>query len=322
MASEGSTIHSDDPTQSASLIAHAASLKSSMHPWRPRDGKCDDRDLFHDSLVDNMIALGLHPDCVNWPVPTKAAVRKTQPNIREPQVSEMLNAAIIEYQAQGTAIYIMCKPALILTGVHQNEDLEEIRTFTHGKNRDGRGLIEWAEQWCDDTTFDAQSDIRRRMDAIKFISDMTLAQFHTTSRNLYKLWCRIATNDASDPTSFWLLYLHLMPSTPSASHMAQLRTELAKDMTKKDPILLEPATQSTGFVRSWRQVRLTRVLPDILLVVRVRSTSVLYSMKTSSMQHDQARALLRAASLSCESSSLRTTALRCSRRSYPPPWCA
>ena len=240
MASEGSTIHSDDPTQSASLIAHAASLKSSMHPWRPRDGKCDDRDLFHDSLVDNMIALGLHPDCVNWPVPTKAAVRKTQPNIREPQVSEMLNAAIIEYQAQGTAIYIMCKPALILTGVHQNEDLEEIRTFTHGKNRDGRGLIEWAEQWCDDTTFDAQSDIRRRMDAIKFISDMTLAQFHTTSRNLYKLWCRIATNDASDPTSFWLLYLHLMPSTPSASHMAQLRTELAKDMTKKDPILLEP----------------------------------------------------------------------------------
>lgn len=134
----------------------------------------------------------------------------------------------------------MCKPALILSGVHQNEDLEEIRTFTHGKNRDGRGLIEWTEQWCDDTTFDAQSDIRRRMDAIKFVSDMTLAQFHITSRNLWKLWCRIATNDASDPTLFWLLYLHPMPSTPPTSHMAQLRTELAKDVTKKDLMLLEP----------------------------------------------------------------------------------
>ena len=198
MVSEGSTVHSDDPTQSASLIAHAASLKS-LHHWRPRDGKGDDRDLFHDSLVDNLIALGLDPDCMNWPMPTKSAIRKLQPNLKEPEITEMLNSAIKEYQAQGTAIYMMIKPALILVGTHQNEDLEEIRTFTLGRNRDGRGLIEWAEQWCDDTTFDAQSDIRRKMDAIKFINDMTLAQFHTTSRNLWKLWCRIATNDTSDP---------------------------------------------------------------------------------------------------------------------------
>ena len=64
-----------------------------MHPWRPHDGKCDDRDLFHDSsLVDNLIALRLDPECMNWP--TKTAVRKTQPNLKEPQVTEMLNAAI------------------------------------------------------------------------------------------------------------------------------------------------------------------------------------------------------------------------------------
>ena len=241
MLSEKSTAFSSDPAirKNASLISQAAGIKA-LHPWRPRDGQCEDYELFKDSLIDNLIALDLDPDIVKWEVPSVAQIRKSQPSLKEPQLSEMLVSATLEFQAQGTAIFTMVKPALVLDGVHQSEDLEEIRALTRGKVRDGRGLLEWAEQWCDYSTFDAQTNIRNRMAAIKFINDMTLAQFHVTSRSLWKLWCQILTNSSLNPTSFWLMYLHLMPSMPPTSHMAQLRAELAKDVMKNTPLLSQP----------------------------------------------------------------------------------
>ena len=75
MVSEKSTAFSSDPAirKNASLISQAAGIKA-LHPWRPRDGQCEDYELFKDSLIDNLIALDLDPDIVKWEVPLPRAV--------------------------------------------------------------------------------------------------------------------------------------------------------------------------------------------------------------------------------------------------------
>ena len=174
MASEVVDIDSTTSRNSTDAnIPQNAKLLPVLRQWRPRHGRDDAYELFQDSLEDALVSLAIDPAAVGYPFPTMAQLRKAQPHIQEPQLSEMLAYATKEYQAQGTAIYHMAKTAYIIDGVHQQEDLEDMRAFAHGLNRDGRGLLKWAMQWSDDSTYEAQMKIGVEIQKIKFTHDST-----------------------------------------------------------------------------------------------------------------------------------------------------
>ena len=146
MASEAADLASTTSrsTQLLPQIPQNAKDLPVLRRWRPRDGRNDEFEIYQDSLEDALVSLGIDPSAIEFPFPTKEQLRKSQPMLKEPQLSEMLAYAIDEYQAQGTAIYHMAKAAYIIDGVHQQEDLEDMRAFAHGLIRDGRGLLKWA----------------------------------------------------------------------------------------------------------------------------------------------------------------------------------
>lgn len=185
MASEVVEINSTTSRNStATQIPQNARDLPVLSRWRPRDGRNEDYEHYQDSLEDALVSLGIDPSAIAFPFPTMAQLRKAQPHLKEPQLSEMLGYAIEEYQAQGNAIYMMAKAAYQIDGVYQEEDMEDMRAFMHGRTRDGRGLLKWAMQWSDDTTYEAQMKIGQDIQKIKFTHDITVAQFHLSARKL------------------------------------------------------------------------------------------------------------------------------------------
>ena len=211
-----------------------------LHQWRPRNGKDGDYELFRDTLDDALVSIGIDPSAIDYQYPHMTQLRKSQPQLQEPQLSEMLAHATEEWQLQGNVIYHMVKTALLIDGVHQSEDLEDMRAFARGLTRDGRALLRWAHQWSDDSTHDAQVKIKKEMATITFRHDVTLNEFHLQSRRYWKLWCRVPHNDPAYPASFWNEFLLLLPGVPSHSHLAQLRSHLAARLMDNHPSLLDP----------------------------------------------------------------------------------
>lgn len=211
-----------------------------LHKWRPRDGQNQDYEIFFDSLQDALVSMNLDPKILDYKCPTMDMIRKTHPRMKEPQLTELLSITTQEFQQQGGVIYRLVKPAMLIDGVHEAEDLESMRSFKNGLLRDGRGLLRWSMSWSDPYTIESQANIRAKMDSLKFVDVMTLASFHHTSRVLWKLWCRLVGNDPQYPDSFWQMYLMRLPGNPSTSHMAQIRSHLANRIMDNHPLLLDP----------------------------------------------------------------------------------
>ena len=171
-------------SQNAILNAQSKTLPR----WRPRSGKNEQHTLMLDALTDALRDVSIDPTVISYSMPTKSQVAKGYPKVKEPQLTQHHLEAVEEFVAQGNLIYRLLKPALIIDGPHHMDDLREINDFVDGLNGDGRGLLQWALQWSDDSTFENQKQINADLKKIKFYDAMSAEQFYTAARDFYELW--------------------------------------------------------------------------------------------------------------------------------------
>ena len=152
--------------------------------WRPRDGRNGViYDRFLDHLRDNMSKAGITDDAIDMPIPDldtaritlHAATTKADSSLKlatrptTDQLNRVLTALINEWATESSIIFDIVINCLLIDGPREASDrtairpLRAARTTSGEMYRDGRGLLKWALQWCNDSSYDMQTKLRKQL---------------------------------------------------------------------------------------------------------------------------------------------------------------
>ena len=242
----------ETPTQNrnSAILSKGAEHNKPLQPWRPRDGTGLTLTRLLDELRDALGAHGIDQASLDERLPTPAQIASRFNNKPQSELDDLLLAAKREFMDENKIIYDMLKPALIIDGIYEETDREEIRKYSTGIERDGRGLLRWALQWSDDRSLAKQGELRADLEKINFPNDCTVQQFKLGALGLFKTWKRIDGNDVQIPDLMYQRLLWAMPSTPPSLHIAQLRSRLAGQIADRVPLLFDDFTGGTAVIEN------------------------------------------------------------------------
>ena len=203
--------------------------------WRVRSGRNSDYVKWENGILQLASALGLTLDQLleKPPSPMRSSVKTPNTPSYEPfdaHASPWDAVPLVQWQAVNTSIYYHVKPTLVLEGLYEDEDLEEVLALAAPLHAlaDGRGLIAWARKFADVSGMKEQGDLVRVVQDAKVKASVTRAQLMVFIKMLLGQWCLIEGNTKMKPYPFYMQLLIALPTEPQATHIVSARSWFAQ----------------------------------------------------------------------------------------------
>ena len=118
---------------------------------------------------------------------------------------ELFAQALEEYQELNGRIFNIVYYSLVIAGPHEDDDMATTRSFRKGTLKNGVGLLTWALQWTDVSSFETQSSLRTQLDRASVPTNpskscLSLFKFLST---LLEVWKSISGNDVDEASSLY-----------------------------------------------------------------------------------------------------------------------
>ena len=202
--------------------------------------------------ITNVIsAAGLTDLKENAEPPTREAVAAKWPNASDEHVERFFDA-MRQFQHESTRMFYLVVPTVTIEGGWKQLDSEFIQeNFVAGAVRDGAGFLQWVYGFYDIKSDKMQATLRADLAKFTLPIGISQQQLLKTLLDALSVWCKIGDNDKYDTTKLTDYYETMrdkMPSTPSDSPMARIRTRLVDYLFDKSSRLLDVRTLITELV--------------------------------------------------------------------------
>ena len=107
---------------------------------------------------------------------------------------ELFAQALEEYQELNGRIFNIVYYSLVIAGPHEDDDMATIRSFRKGRLKNGVGLLTWALQWTDVSSFETQSSLRTQLDRASVPTNPSCLSLFTFLSTLLEVWKSISGN--------------------------------------------------------------------------------------------------------------------------------
>ena len=202
--------------------------------WRVRDGRGTDYTLWDDDLDDALSRLGLDRTSINELPPPEPS-----PSAWFADRMQLYEAAVTQYQWEGTRLFDLVRPSLLIDGPYANRDIRLIATWKNGSVKDGRALLRWAFSFVDRSSVANQMEVLKEMQAMSLSGKATLFEMTEHFLKLWELWLSLTTSKRAEPASFFQILLLSMPTAPEGP-VVHVRREMAKLIRLgESPLLLD-----------------------------------------------------------------------------------
>ena len=201
--------------------------------WRVRDGRGHDFTLWNDELDDALARINLDRTSINELPPPEPA-----PGTWSASRMQLYEAALTEYQWEGTRLFDLVRPSLLIDGPYANRDIRLIATWKNGGVKDGRALLRWALSFVDRSSVPDQMKVLKEMNEMRLPPQATLFEMTEHFFRLWELWLSLTTSRREEPASFFQVLLLTMPTEPEGP-VVHVRREMAKMIRlNESPLLL------------------------------------------------------------------------------------
>ena len=154
-----------------------------MPQWTVREGRGTAFALWEDALSDALPKLGLRQENLLEQPPIR-------PNGDALSVeSHKLWTEAVEYfQSEGTALFDVVRPSLVIDGPYAMQDLRRIGLMKRDGVKDGRALVRWALGFADRSGIKGQMALVTDINKAKLNAQSTLFQLSEHVTGLWEMW--------------------------------------------------------------------------------------------------------------------------------------
>ena len=229
----------DNPGTTAQTL-HAMSTS-----WDMRSGKDFKYAVWKDELDDAMASIGLDVRCITDEPPEEPDRLSLCPHSHELWVN-----AVLQYQAEGTALYNIVRPSLLISGDYAQMDMRAISEMkrinkTGQMVKDGRALLRLALSHVDYSSLSCQIKLMEELNKKKIEVNATKLQLSTHMISLLELWLQKEGANINNPAEYFQRLLMSMP-TGTEGALLRVRSKIA-DMINEDSIILKHLDGENGF---------------------------------------------------------------------------
>ena len=125
----------------------AQTLYGMLNSWDVRSGRNCKYAVWRDELNDAMASIGLDASCINEEPPQEPVGLSLSVYSHHLWVN-----AVLQYQDEGTKLFDMVRPSLLISTDYAQMDLRAISEMKRGQVKDGRALLRWAMSFVDSSS--------------------------------------------------------------------------------------------------------------------------------------------------------------------------
>ena len=177
-----------------------------MPLWTAREGRGTAFALWEDALGDALPRLGLRQENLIEAPP----VRPVGDSLNVESL-KLWKEATEYFQAEGTALFDIVRPSLVIDGPYAMQDLRRIGLMKRDGVKDGRALVRWALSFADRSGLKGQMALVTDINKAVLGAQSTLFQLSEHVTGLWEMWLALAGSNRNEPAAF---FRQLLVSTP------------------------------------------------------------------------------------------------------------
>ena len=213
-----------------------------MPLWAVREGRGTAYALWEDALGDALPRLGLRQENLVEPPPSKPVGDSLTV-----ESLQLWKEATAYFQDEGTALFDVVRPSLVIDGAYAMQDLRRIALMKRDGVKDGRALVRWALCFADRSGLKSQMALVTDINKATLGAQATLFQLSEHVTGLWEMWLALAGSDRAEPASFFRQLLVSMPTEPECP-IVVLRRWLVDMFERGDSPLLSDIDTEDGLL--------------------------------------------------------------------------
>ena len=218
----------------------AQTLYGMLNSWDVRSGRNCKYAVWRDELNDAMASIGLDASCINEEPPQEPVGLSLSVYSHHLWVN-----AVLQYQDEGTKLFDMVRPSLLISTDYAQMDLRAISEMKRGQVKDGRALLRWAMSFVDSSSLSCQIKLMNELNKKKLEVNATKLQLSTHMISLLELWLQKEGADINKPAEYFQRLIMSMPTEPEGA-LVRVRSKIA-DMINEDSSILQNLDGKGGF---------------------------------------------------------------------------
>ena len=224
--------------------AHTATTTAqiAIPQWTVREGRGTAFALWENALGDALPRLGLQHDNLQEQPPTRPTG-----DALSVESQGLWSEAVKYFQDEGTALFDVVRPSLVIDGPYAMQDLRRISLMQRDGVKDGRALVRLALGFADRSGIKGQMALVNDINKTKLNSQSTLFQLSEHVTGLWKMWLALTGSSRAEPASFFWQMLVSMPTEPECPVVA-LRRWLVDMFDRGDSPLLADIDGEDGLL--------------------------------------------------------------------------
>ena len=223
----------------------AQTLYAMSNSWDVRSGQDYKLAVWKDELKDAMASIGLDESNINEEPPEEPDRSSVCAHSHNLWVN-----AVLQFQAEGTALFNIVRPSLLICSDYAQMDLRAISEMKRVNRlgqmvKDGRALLRWALRHVDYSSLSCQIKLMEELNKKKIEVNATKLQLSTHMISLLELWLQKEGANINKPAEYFQRLLMSMPTEPEGA-MVRVRSKIA-DMINEDSVILKHLDGENGF---------------------------------------------------------------------------
>ena len=219
----------------------AQTLYGMLNSWDVRSGRSCKYAVWRDELNDAMASIGLDESCINEEPPQEPVGSSLSVYSHHLWVN-----AVLQYQDEGTKLFDMVRPSLLISTDYAQMDLRAISEMKRGQVKDGRALLRWAMSFVDSSSLSCQIKLMEELNKKKLEVNATKLQLSTHMISLLELWLQKEGANINQPAEYFQRLLMSMPTEPEGA-LVRVRSKIA-DMINEGSSILQNLDGENGFL--------------------------------------------------------------------------